>query len=96
MQRRFEEAAAVGLGGGELRFEPVAQGHQFIHLDDDALLFGEGREGKRTAAQLSHLDDARFVVCFEASSKYDRPSGLLAKSAIQLGSSSSLLADRMR
>ena len=42
MEDGFEEAAAFGLGGGELRFQPVAQGHQFIHLGDDAVLFGEG------------------------------------------------------
>jgi hypothetical protein len=34
----FEEAAAVGVGGGELRFELVAEGHQFIDFGDDALL----------------------------------------------------------
>lgn len=40
MQDGFEEATAVGPGGGELRFELVAEGHQFIHLGDDAVLFG--------------------------------------------------------
>ena len=27
MEDGFEEAAAFGLGGGELRFQPVAQAH---------------------------------------------------------------------
>jgi hypothetical protein len=39
----FEEAAGLGLGGGELGFQVVAAGHQFIHFGDDAVLFGEGR-----------------------------------------------------
>ena len=43
VQRSFEEAAAFGLGGGELRFQPVAQGHQFLHHGNDALLLREGR-----------------------------------------------------
>lgn len=48
----FEDAAAFGLGSGELRFEPVAQGHQFIHFGDDAMLLSEGWEWKREPAQL--------------------------------------------
>ncbi len=36
--------AAFGLGGGELSFELVAEGHEFVHFGDDALLFGEGWE----------------------------------------------------
>ena len=44
MKDGFEEAAAFGLGGGELRFQPVAQGHQLVRFGDDALLFGEGWE----------------------------------------------------
>ena len=45
MQNGFEEAAAFGLGGGELRFQPVAQGHQFVYFCDDSVLFGEGWKG---------------------------------------------------
>ena len=41
MEDSFEEAAAFGLGGGELRFQPVAEGHQFIDFGDDAVLFGK-------------------------------------------------------
>jgi|GEM_PF-3365362 len=41
MQHGFEQAAVVGLGGGELGFELVAQGHQLIDLGYDAVLFGE-------------------------------------------------------
>ena len=40
----FEEAAAFGLGGGELRFQPVAQSHQFFDFGNDALLFGKRRD----------------------------------------------------
>jgi serine kinase of HPr protein (carbohydrate metabolism regulator) len=42
MQYRFQQEAAVGLGGGELGFELVAQGHQVVYSGDDAVLFGEG------------------------------------------------------
>jgi hypothetical protein len=38
--RRLRVAAAV-----EARLQPVAQGHQGVDLGDDAVLFGEGREG---------------------------------------------------
>jgi hypothetical protein len=33
------------LGGGELGFEAVAEGHQLVDLGDDAVLLGEGRGG---------------------------------------------------
>ncbi len=49
VQDGFEEAAAFGLGGGELRFQPVAEGHQFIDFGDDAVLFGEGWERNHQA-----------------------------------------------
>lgn len=52
MQHGFEQAAAFGLGGGELRFQTVAQSHQFIHFGDDAMLFGEGWERGRNAVHL--------------------------------------------
>ena len=32
----------LGLGGGELGFQAVAEGHQLIHFGDDAVLLGEG------------------------------------------------------
>ena len=32
------------MGGGELGFELVAQGHEFIDFGDYAALFGEGWE----------------------------------------------------
>jgi hypothetical protein len=41
MQNSFEETAAFGLSGSELRFQPIAHGHQFIDFEDDAVLFGE-------------------------------------------------------
>ena len=37
----FEQATAFGLGRGELRFQPVAYGHQFVHLLHDAMLLGK-------------------------------------------------------
>ena len=36
------EVELGGLGGGEARFELVAQHHQLIDLGDDAVLFGKG------------------------------------------------------
>ena len=51
MQHGLQQAAAVGLGSGELGFELVAQGHQCVHLDDDAVLLGEGREGNQNRMQ---------------------------------------------
>ena len=46
VQDGFEQPSAVGPGGRELRFQSVAQRHQFVHFGDDAVLFGKGREGK--------------------------------------------------
>ena len=44
----FDEAVGEvelgGLGGGEARFELVAQRHQLIDFGDGAVLFGEGWE----------------------------------------------------
>ncbi len=51
VQRSFEEAAAFGLGSSELRFQLVAEGHQLIHLGDDAMLFGEGWEEHQEVAK---------------------------------------------
>ena len=39
------QSVGVGLLLGQLRFELVAEGHQLVHLGDDPLLLGEGREG---------------------------------------------------
>lgn len=50
MEQGFEEAAAFGVGDGELRSQPVAQNHQFIDFGDDAMLLGDGWEGKRTTS----------------------------------------------
>ena len=46
MEHGFKKSTAFGVGGGELRVELVAEGHQLIDLGDDALLFGEGWESK--------------------------------------------------
>ena len=45
-EERVEEGVGFGLGGGELGFQLVAEGHQFIHFGDDAVLFGESGKGK--------------------------------------------------
>lgn len=45
MEDRFHEFLAFGLGGGELGFQLVAEGQQFIHFGDDPVLFGEGWDG---------------------------------------------------
>ncbi len=34
-----------GLGGGELGFWLVAEGHEFIDFGDDAVLFGDEKQG---------------------------------------------------
>ena len=44
MQDGVEEVAVVGLGGGELGFQLVAQGYQFIDFGDDTVFFCEGRK----------------------------------------------------
>lgn len=41
MEDGFEEAAALGLGPRELRFELITDRHQFVDLGDDAILLGE-------------------------------------------------------
>jgi hypothetical protein len=45
-QKGVEKAAAGGAGMGEARLQPVAKRHQLIDLGYDAVLFGEGWEGK--------------------------------------------------
>ena len=45
MEHRLKQAAAFGLGGGELGFEAVAEGHQLVDFSDDAVLFGERGDG---------------------------------------------------
>ena len=44
MEKGVEEAASFGLGGSELGFQLVAEGHEFFDFGDDAVLFGEGRQ----------------------------------------------------
>src|SRR6476469_9888270 len=41
VQYGVEKAAAVGVGGGELRGELVTEGHELINFGDDAVLFGD-------------------------------------------------------
>ena len=42
VEEGVEEVARGGLGGGELGFEAVAEGHKLFDFGDDAVLFGEG------------------------------------------------------
>jgi hypothetical protein len=44
-QQRLQQPPALLIGLVELLLQLVAEGHQFIHLGDDAVLFGEGWEG---------------------------------------------------
>lgn len=46
MQDGLEQAAGVGVGGGQVRFELVAEGHQLIDFGDDTVLFGERGQWK--------------------------------------------------
>src|ERR1017187_5734379 len=47
LEQVFEEAAGLGLGGGESGFQAVAEGHQIIDFGDDAVLLGEWGKGQR-------------------------------------------------
>ncbi len=67
LSNRFEQAAALGLGYGELFFEPITQGHQFIHLSDDAKLFGNralagfmGSTGVRLRSEQPEVTESLF------------------------------------
>src|ERR1700677_1250392 len=55
-QQRVEQPAAAGSGGGETRFQAVAQRHQLIDLDDDAVLFSEGWERNVNASKSFQAD----------------------------------------
>ena len=44
------------VAGGEAGFQAVAQGHQFVDLGDDAVLFGEGGDGYRKRFKPCRLD----------------------------------------
>jgi len=59
-QHGFEQAAAVGLGAGEVGFQLVAEGHEFIDFGDDAVLFGKRRQRKREGLKrsLGHMLEA--------------------------------------
>jgi len=56
VKKRFEQAAAFGLGRLDLRLEPIAQRHQFVKLGDDTLLLGEGRSLDKEPGIVSSLD----------------------------------------
>jgi hypothetical protein len=46
MKQGLEQAAAGLVTSNEAPFKPTAERHQRIDLGDDAVLFGEGREGR--------------------------------------------------
>ena len=45
VQKGVEQVAAGIVACGEAHFQLVAEGHQFINFGDDAVFFGQGREG---------------------------------------------------
>ena len=47
MQKGFEETMAGAICGTDASFHPIAEGHELIDLGNDAVLFGEGRDGNR-------------------------------------------------
>ena len=49
----FGEAAGAFVGGADLGFEAVAEGHEVVDLGDDARLLGEGRHWDKERAALS-------------------------------------------
>ena len=68
-EARRRQPVARRLPLGPRRLQPIAQRHQFIDLGDDAVLFGEGWEGKGRvremlgrhtllASRAGHLRDA--------------------------------------
>ena len=50
------EVAGVGLGGGELGFQLVAEGHQLFDFGDDAVLFGGRQRGNVMFRSSSSLE----------------------------------------
>jgi hypothetical protein len=63
VQDGFEQAPAPGLGGCELRFQLVAERHQFIDLGDDAVLFGEDRKVNSRMRTYRAKGERRRTVC---------------------------------
>ena len=55
-QHRLQEPPAALLGLAELLLQLIAEGHQCVDLGDDAVLFGEGREGNRRIAKNPLID----------------------------------------
>jgi hypothetical protein len=47
-----KQTSAGRVSGGQTGLQPIAQCHQLIDLGNDALLFGEGREGKSDFFQI--------------------------------------------
>jgi len=52
VEHGFEQATALGLRGGELCFELIAERQELIDFGDDAVLLGEGWEGNQNVAQI--------------------------------------------
>jgi hypothetical protein len=61
MEKCFEQATVFGFGSSELRFQPIAQRHQFIHLGHDAVLFSKG--GMATGKRFNFAALISLAVC---------------------------------
>ncbi len=48
-----EEVRSGGARGGELGFQLIHQGHQFVHSGHDPALFCEGREGNERKLRIN-------------------------------------------
>lgn len=51
----------------EARFQAATQLHQFIDLDDDAVMFGEGRGGQ--GSYLGFLEETRYHSLYRANER---------------------------
>lgn len=47
MQKSAEQTAAGMVTGSKACLQPVEEGNEFIDFGDDAVLFGEWREGEQ-------------------------------------------------
>lgn len=57
VQQRLHQPGVRGLGVLLPCFQPVAQGHQFIDLGDDAMLFLKWRHRYRSRESFANLDE---------------------------------------
>ena len=74
MDKRFEKAAAFGLTGGQLRFETITDGHQFVDFGDDAMLFSEWWQRNRDRSNLAHTEAIETACCDRQGLHHSNPS----------------------